>query len=68
MKESELYLQYTSKSELYIDMHFLIMFDNLMRNDWEMTTEKWLRKDWEMTEKLLRNYWEITEKLSVISQ
>ncbi len=36
-------------------------FEDLRRNDWEMT-EKWLRNDWEKTEKWLRNDWEMTEK------
>jgi len=35
---------------------FWLFFDNLMRNDWEMT-KKWLRNDWEMTEKWLINDW-----------
>jgi len=31
------YLQYTNESEQYWDVHFLITYDNLMRNDQEMT-------------------------------
>ncbi len=40
--ESEWYLQHTNDSECYWGVHFLIIYDNIMRNDQEMT-EKWPR-------------------------